>query len=584
MPSAGRPAMLAIAPGGPLFAFISPGAEVFSVPIVHRRAVWRRARTWLSAVAGVTLMFGALAGPAFAHGGSAHLSDASVRPRLARPSTPIRFSIVYADRSGEPPAYVRVLIDGHPFEMKAGGTRTADGQGLRFTYARKLLPGRHRIAFLALGANGSVAAARGGTVRIVRKSSGGGGSSNGSGSEPEGGGSGAVGSGAGPAGGLPGSNPGDSAAGPGGGAGSGAGGSGPSPGPGAGGGDDAGGGVGSGEGGTAGGASGGPSSDAAGDPTGAPVGGAGPGDTTAPGSDATDIGGAERHGLGGPAGGAPLGAVVAADDAAAGDPDGPAAGSPDGATAGAVLSSGDSGSGAGGGRSVRDANPAAPTGLEALGIGAGPLDQLLRAYPVMITTSGTAVAWAAFVVFGRRRRDGEPPAPDPVLAANAASGPEPVPAADLVPRPDQGYPVPPGVDPTEAGMPRWRRPSLLLARKTDPLRSASMAVSLTFAEGAIGLVEGKERRRIRYRLVRLMDVPDEARATEIGILDQGDEIQIMESRGTYRLVVCPDGQQGWLHQMVIGDLVDDDEPTDIGPDGIDEDVLAAFLTSRQRTA
>lgn len=534
------------------------------MPIVHRPAVWRRARTWLSVVAGVTLIFAALAGPALAHAGSARLRDASVAPRMARPSTPIRFSIVYVDRSGEPPAHVRVLVDGHPFEMKATGARTADGRGLRFTYARKLAPGRHRIAFLAVGADGSVAAARGGTVRIARKSTGGGESSSGGGS-----GGGSHGSGSTPAGGQPGSNPGDSAAGPGGGTGSGPGGNGSAPGSGTGSapGSD--------------GASEGPPSGAAEDPTGASVEG-GAGDTTAPSSDATEVAGADRHGLEDPAGDAPMGAVAAVDGEAIGDPDEPAAASPDPATAGAVLSSGDSGSGGGG--SPGDANPASPTGLEALGIGGGPLDQVLRAYPVMITTSGTAVAWAAFVIFGRRRRDGEPPAPDPVLAANAAAGPQPVPTADLVPRPDHGLPVPPGVDPTEAGMPRWRRPSLILARKTDPLRTASTAVSLTFADGAIGLMEGKERRRIRYRLVRLMDVPDEVRATEIGILDQGDEIQIMETRGTYRLVVCPDGQQGWLHQMVIGDLVEDDAPTDIGPDGIDEDVLAAFLANRQRTA
>ena len=97
-------------------------------------------------------------------------------------------------------------------------------------------------------------------------------------------------------------------------------------------------------------------------------------------------------------------------------------------------------------------------------------------------------------------------------------------------------------------MPRWRRPSLLEARKTDPLRSASTAVNLTFANGAVEAVAGKERRRIRYRLVRLMDVPDEPRANEIGILDEGDEVQILGTSGIYRLVLCPDSGQGWLHQ------------------------------------
>ena len=105
--------------------------------------------------------------------------------------------------------------------------------------------------------------------------------------------------------------------------------------------------------------------------------------------------------------------------------------------------------------------------------------------------------------------------------------------------------LPPGVDPTEAGLPRWRRPSLLQARKTDPLRSAVGAASLTFADGVVAPYEGLERRRIRYRLVRLLDLPDDVRSTEIGVLDEGDEVQVTSRRtGTYRLVLCPDGQQG----------------------------------------
>ncbi len=197
-----------------------------------------------------------------------------------------------------------------------------------------------------------------------------------------------------------------------------------------------------------------------------------------------------------------------------------------------------------------------------------------------MTTTGVVVVWAAFVMFGKKRRDDEPPAPDAVLSLHAATTFE-APVSALVPPP-----LPPGVDPSEAGMPRWRRPSLLEARKNDPLRSASMAVSLTFAQGAVAAVAGKERRRIRYRLVRLMDVPDELRANEIGILDEGDEIQILETSGVYRLVLCPDGSQGWLHKMVLGDVVDDEEdgPSELVPDGIDEDVLSAYLAHCQKTA
>jgi hypothetical protein len=73
-----------------------------------------------------------------------------------------------------------------------------------------------------------------------------------------------------------------------------------------------------------------------------------------------------------------------------------------------------------------------------------------------------------------------------------------------------------------------------------------------------------ERRRIGYRLVRLLDSPDELRSQEIGILDQGDEVQLLERHGAYWLVLCPDGKQGWVHRMVLADTQArpaDPEPT-----------------------
>ena len=66
------------------------------------------------------------------------------------------------------------------------------------------------------------------------------------------------------------------------------------------------------------------------------------------------------------------------------------------------------------------------------------------------------------MLFNKRRRDGEPPAPDGVLQAAAATGI----GMGMVLAPAPVAPPDP-----EAGMPRWRRPSLLEARKTDPIRS-----------------------------------------------------------------------------------------------------------------
>jgi hypothetical protein len=132
-------------------------------------------------------------------------------------------------------------------------------------------------------------------------------------------------------------------------------------------------------------------------------------------------------------------------------------------------------------------------------------------------------------------------------------------------------------------MPRWRRPSLIQARKADPSRMVGSTATMSFEHGSVAAVEGRERRVIRYRVVRLLDAPDELRSVDIGQLDQGDEVQLLERSGAYWLVLCPDGRQGWLHKMTLGEVVSDDPPSSASwsPD-VDDDVLTAFLTQRAR--
>jgi hypothetical protein len=145
-------------------------------------------------------------------------------------------------------------------------------------------------------------------------------------------------------------------------------------------------------------------------------------------------------------------------------------------------------------------------------------------------------------------------------------------------------------------MPRWRRPSLLQARKADPIRDDTPAPRLTFDQGLVGKLDGRERRIIRYRLVRLLDSPDELRGGEIGYLDQGDEVQLLEKYGAYWLVLCPDGRQGWVPKMTLGELIDDGpaegpvatmptvaETWTMGEADDDSDVFAAYLESRRRS-
>jgi hypothetical protein len=215
----------------------------------------------------------------------------------------------------------------------------------------------------------------------------------------------------------------------------------------------------------------------------------------------------------------------------------------------------------------------------------------------MTTTTGVVAAAMAFSVFGKRRRDEEQPAPDDVLAEAAASGVAVATAAGLAgahtPGATAGVQVANPLD-GEMAMPRWRRPSLLEARKADPIRDAVVAPRLTFDHGLVGPLDGRERRLIRYTLVRLLDQPDELRGAEIGFLDSGDEVQLLEKRGVYWLVLTPDGRQGWIHKMTLGEVVGEvvatapmatmpnDSDTWTMGDDIDGDVLAAYLESRRR--
>ncbi len=167
----------------------------------------------------------------------------------------------------------------------------------------------------------------------------------------------------------------------------------------------------------------------------------------------------------------------------------------------------------------------------------------------LVTTSGVVGATLAFGLFGRRRREDDPP--DDVLAAAAASpltvaataayvtsGPRAAGASAVapsvtpptaathasVPAADEAVadgPTKAAIDAVphpldaELSMPRWRRPSLLEARRADPVRDAPAVPRLTFDHGLVGPIDGRERRLIRYNLVRLLDIPDELRGTEL---------------------------------------------------------------------
>lgn len=191
----------------------------------------------------------------------------------------------------------------------------------------------------------------------------------------------------------------------------------------------------------------------------------------------------------------------------------------------------------------------------------------IAARSAIVATGSAAVVAMALFTFKRRRREDEDPFDLPTRDDALDESTPPAPEARPAEAPLTG----------EMAMPRWRRPSLNEARKAAPGTSlaAIEAERLTFASAAVAGGPGTERRRIRYRMVRLADSPDEILGQEIGRLDEGDEVELLERSGLYWKVRTPHGEIGWVHKMTLGDVVmtasaamDDDDD--------DSDVLAAF--------
>ena len=111
----------------------------------------------------------------------------------------------------------------------------------------------------------------------------------------------------------------------------------------------------------------------------------------------------------------------------------------------------------------------------------------------------------------------------------------------------------------ELAMPRWRRPSLQAARKAST-RDIPDHVPMTFAAPAAD--EAVRRARVRYRLVRVFDQPDEIRGTEVAWLDRGDEVEIVAEQGRHAFVRTPNGAAGWVHQTTL-EAIPDEPETDV---------------------
>jgi hypothetical protein len=65
--------------------------------------------------------------------------------------------------------------------------------------------------------------------------------------------------------------------------------------------------------------------------------------------------------------------------------------------------------------------------------------------------------------------------------------------------------------------------------------------------------KGISRARVGYRRVRISSEPDAVRSTELGRLDRGDEVEILESHEGFLQVRTPDNIVGWiLRHTIVG--------------------------------
>jgi hypothetical protein len=166
-------------------------------------------------------------------------------------------------------------------------------------------------------------------------------------------------------------------------------------------------------------------------------------------------------------------------------------------------------------------------------------------------------AGTAFVVTRRRRRQSvtvliADVSATPLLTAAAGTAVA-LPAADIF---------------NEAHMPRWRRPSLQAARKeSNRGRLDETAYQLTFRDDQ---APDAERRRVRYRLARLSDAPDEIRSTEIGQLEANDEVEVLDRHAGFIRVRTPLGTEGWVHRTTLGPPIglDGEELDESQPRGV----------------
>jgi SH3-like domain-containing protein len=177
---------------------------------------------------------------------------------------------------------------------------------------------------------------------------------------------------------------------------------------------------------------------------------------------------------------------------------------------------------------------------------------------ITLALSALAMIWLLFLATRRR------PAPRPAPAAAAARVAIPA-GPGLAPPPETLFGNPmsvtaaptaivPVIDPSEADIPRWRRPSVKAARFGGTVAGASSARGP--ARWFIGPPPADvQRYGIRYDAVALLSEPDEVRGLVLDELDSGDELELVGQIAAWLQVRTPNHRVGWVQRMTVEALV-----------------------------
>ncbi len=131
----------------------------------------------------------------------------------------------------------------------------------------------------------------------------------------------------------------------------------------------------------------------------------------------------------------------------------------------------------------------------------------------------------------------------------------------------------------EKFVPRWRRPSLLEARRADPsLQALPFRPPRRFRDGETG---GLDVRLVRYAVVPMLDRPDEVLGLRLTDLESGDEVNVIGASGAFLEVRCPNGDRGWVHRTTVAHRPATVSHADLPPVSQDaDDALTALLSAR----